>query len=76
VTAQGDRAGDTTGSGLVLPGFVKFDALAYYKLSERTKVQLNVYNVFNEKYYERAFGALRVVPGEPLSALVSMKTTF
>jgi iron complex outermembrane receptor protein len=76
ISLVGDRAADSTGSGVMLPGYFKTDALAYYRLTSDTKINLNVYNLFDREYYERGFGSTRIVAGAPLTALVSLTKTF
>lgn len=75
-TAASGRAGDNTGGTFRVPGYVKFDALAYYKLSDKTKISLNVYNLFDTVYYEQVRGVTNVFPGQPFTAVVSVKGTF
>lgn len=75
-TAASGRAGDNTGGTFRVPGYVKVDALAYYKLSEKTKISLNVYNVFDTVYYEQVRGVTNVYPGQPLTAVFGVKGTF
>ena len=75
-TAASDRAGDNSGVPFKAPGYVKFDALAYYKFSEKTRLSLNVYNVFDTLYYAQVRSVTNVYPGQPLTAVVSLKGTF
>ncbi|MDP2355667.1 MAG: TonB-dependent siderophore receptor [Beijerinckiaceae bacterium] len=75
-TATSNRAGDNSGGTFSVPGYVKFDALAYYKFSEKTRVSLNVYNVFDTVYYAQTRSLTNVYPGQPLTAVLSLKGTF
>jgi catecholate siderophore receptor len=47
-----------------LPGFVRFDAAAYAKITENWKAQLNVENVFDKKYWASADGNNNISPGQ------------
>jgi catecholate siderophore receptor len=47
-----------------LPGFVRFDAAVYAKITENWKAQLNVENVFNRKYWASADGNNNISPGQ------------
>lgn len=76
VNAVGDRAGSSSNDGFLLPNYAKVDLLGFYKINERAKLSLNIYNLFDSEYYERALGPLRVVPGEPQSAMASLSVKF
>lgn len=60
----GDRSGQT-GSRFELPAYNTLDLLARYRASDTLRLGLNLNNVFNEKYYERSFNNVWVMPGEP-----------
>lgn len=76
VNGVSDRAGSSTNDGFLMPAYAKVDLLGFYKLNDAAKVSLNIYNLLDKEYYERAFGALRVVPGQPLSATAALSITF
>ncbi|UFZ02652.1 TonB-dependent siderophore receptor [Bradyrhizobium ontarionense] len=75
VSAAGSRAGDATGT-FTVPGYVKFDALAYYTLNKTTKISLNVYNIANTVYYDQVRSATNVYPGQPRTVWLTVKSTF
>ena len=60
----GDRSGQT-GSHFELPAYHTVDLLAHYAFSPRVKVGAHLNNLFDEKYYERSYSNLWVMPGEP-----------
>ena len=64
VTYVGDRSGQT-GSDFSLPAYHTVDLLAHYALSPRIKLGAHLNNLFDEKYYERSYSNLWVMPGEP-----------
>lgn len=76
ITALDHRAVDSVGSGLLLPGYVTVDALAYYRLTEETRLSLNVENVFDTEYYASALGPTRITVGQPLTAFLTLETKF
>jgi len=76
VNTVSDRAVSATNDGILMPSYAKVDLLGFYKLTDSAKLSLNIYNLFDKEYYERAFGALRVVPGQPLSATATLSVTF
>ncbi|MFN3401916.1 MAG: TonB-dependent siderophore receptor, partial [Ferrovibrio sp.] len=76
VNAVSDRAVSATNDGILMPSYYKVDLLGFYKLTDSAKLSLNIYNLFDKEYYERGFGALRVVPGQPLSATATLSVTF
>lgn len=69
VNVVGSRAGDTLGSGFRLPYYATVDLLAYYKVNERVRVNLNVNNVFDKGHYDRSYSNVWVSPGAPLTVL-------
>lgn len=76
VNAVSDRAVSATNDGTLMPAYAKVDLLGFYKLTDGAKLSLNIYNLLDKEYYERAFGATRVVPGAPLSATATLSITF
>ncbi|MBN6774659.1 TonB-dependent siderophore receptor [Pseudomonas granadensis] len=70
-TYVGDRSGES-GSDFELPAYRTVDLLAHYKASDNVTVGLNLNNVFDEKYYERAYSNYWVNPGEPRNVTVSL----
>ncbi len=58
---------------VVLPDWVRVDAAAYYDLSDRFALQLNVENLFDANYYPSAHGDNNIQPGDPLSVRVGVK---
>ncbi|MDP4024894.1 TonB-dependent siderophore receptor [Methylobacterium sp. NEAU 140] len=64
VRGVGERAGDAAGSGFVLPAYVAFDALAYYRY-DNMRFALNIENIGNVAYYESSLNVFRVFPGSP-----------
>lgn len=59
-----------------LPGFTRFDAAAYAQVTEGVKLQLNVQNLFDRKYYATAHSNNNITPGAPRTFLVSLTSSF
>ncbi|MDU9409486.1 TonB-dependent siderophore receptor [Pseudomonas sp. zfem001] len=74
----GERAGDNANtfwldSYTVADAFVTWDSQL---LGEKTRLQLNVRNLFNERYYSSSGGNLRVAVGEPRELRLSASVEF
>ena len=52
---------------VTLPSYWRVDAAAYYTLSERVSLQVNVENLFDETYYPSAHGNNNIQPAEPFN---------
>ena len=48
---------------VVLPGYTRADVAAIFSLTERVRVQANVENVFDKKYYINADSNTNISPG-------------
>jgi len=59
-----------------LPGFVRFDAAAFYRLNDRVRAQLNVENLLDRDYDATANSNTNITPGSPRAFRVSVTTTF
>jgi len=67
-----------TGSGatqIVQDAYVLTNAMISYAMDKHTKLQFNVNNIFDKKYYE-GIGANGMVYGAPLNAMFSIKYSF
>ena len=61
----GARQGATTNTAFDMDAYSVVDLLAYYPLSENVRLNLNLNNLFDEEYEERAWGTTWAYPGEP-----------
>ena len=50
---------------VTLPGYTRADAALFLSLTDRTRVQMNVENVFNRIYYVNADSNTNISPGSP-----------
>jgi catecholate siderophore receptor len=57
---------------VTLPGYVRFDASAYYK-QRHFDIVLNLRNVTNATYYESAHNNAQIFPGSPINGLITMR---
>lgn len=66
----------TISNAVRLPGFTRVDAAAYYDLSDRFSLQLNVENLTDERYYSSAHTDNNIAPGEPINARITARVKF
>jgi catecholate siderophore receptor len=59
-----------------LPAFTRVDGGVYFPLAKAVGAQLNLENIFNEKYYPLANGNNNITPGSPRSIRVLVTTGF
>jgi catecholate siderophore receptor len=64
-----------TGQPILVPGYIRLDGSARYKLSQDTTLQINAYNLAN-KYYFDEIHPDHVVPGAARSLLASLNIKF
>ncbi|HTL45646.1 MAG TPA: TonB-dependent siderophore receptor [Vicinamibacterales bacterium] len=61
---------------VVLPGFTTVDAAAYLDVTARARLQVNVENVFDARYYANADNNTNISPGWPRAARIALVTKF
>jgi catecholate siderophore receptor len=61
---------------VVLPGYLRADAAAYFTLNRRARIQLNVENLAGTAYYINADSNTNVSPGPPRTVRVALITRF
>ena len=66
----------TISNAVVLPAFTRVDAAAFWDVTERIAIQLNVENLFDTAYYPSAHTDNNIAPGEPISARVGVRVKF
>ena len=59
-----------------LPGYVRVDGAAYYKLAPGIEAQLNVENLFNRDYFPTAHSDNNIAPGAPRTARLTLRADF
>jgi catecholate siderophore receptor len=61
---------------VTLPGYVRADGAVYFLLADRVRLQANVENLFDRKYYINADSNTNISPGFPRTLRVGLTTTF
>jgi catecholate siderophore receptor len=61
---------------VTLPGYTRADAAVYFSLSEKLRLQANVDNLLDKKYYINADGNNNISPGSPRLIRVGLTATF
>ncbi|WP_293778633.1 TonB-dependent siderophore receptor [uncultured Oxalicibacterium sp.] len=76
VTYVGDRFADTYNT-VTLPSYTTVDAMVAYRV-KGVDLQLNIFNVFDKKYYASAHGSVAnsITPGAPRSAQLTARYAF
>ncbi len=63
-------------NNVVLPDYWRFDAAAFFTVSDRVSVQINVENIFNEDYFASAHGDNNIQPGAPITARFGLRISM
>jgi len=61
---------------VVLPGYVRTDGAAYFTVTRQVRLQLNVENLTDEKYYVNADSNTNISPGSPRTLRVALVSRF
>lgn len=61
---------------VILPGYLKADAAAYYKVNEHWRLQVNVENITNRRYFVNADSNTNISPGSPLRIKAGLIVKF
>lgn len=72
----GDRKGGATSTAFNMDAYTTVDLLAYYPLTERVRLNLNLNNLFDEEYEERAWGNIWAYPGAPRTLQAGIAITL
>jgi catecholate siderophore receptor len=63
-------------NAVILPGYTRADAAAFCSLSERTRLQVNVENLFDRRYFANADSNTNISPGSPRTVRVALSAGF
>ncbi|MCC7250487.1 TonB-dependent siderophore receptor [Hyphomicrobium sp.] len=66
----------STDNRAVLPEFTRVDGALYFNLTENLDAQLNVENIFDEKYYASAHNEFNITPGSPRAFYFGVTSRF
>jgi catecholate siderophore receptor len=61
---------------VTLPGYLRADAAGYVSLSKQMRLQVNVENIFDKKYYVNSDNNFNISPGFPRTLRVALTTAF
>jgi catecholate siderophore receptor len=63
-------------NSVVLPGYTRADAGVFYNFNEKWRLQGNIENLFDTRYFLNADGNTNISPGSPRTAKVSLIARF
>jgi catecholate siderophore receptor len=61
---------------VVLPGYTRADAAVFLSLSDRTRLQVNIENLFDRRYFVNADSNTNISPGSPRAVRVALTAGF
>ena len=61
---------------VTLPGYARFDAAAFYRLTPRLELQLNVENLLGADYFPTAHNDNNIAPGAPRNAKATLRLSL
>jgi len=59
-----------------VPAYIRFDASAFYHVSDRLRLQVNVENLFDTSYFPDAHSNDNISTGKPLNARFTLSGRF
>jgi catecholate siderophore receptor len=66
----------STTNAVKLPSFTRVDGAVYYQFDKRTRIALNLENLFDRRYYPTAGGDNNIIVGAPRSAQLTLSMNF
>lgn len=66
----------STSNKVMLPSFTRVDGAVFYRVNPQLRLQLNVENLFDRKYYASAHNDNNITPGAPRSLKLSLHAGF
>jgi catecholate siderophore receptor len=63
-------------NSVTLPGYTRADAAVFFVLTERVRLQANLENLFDKKYYLNADSNTNISPGSPRAVRVGLTARF
>jgi catecholate siderophore receptor len=63
-------------NAIVVPGYTKAEAAVYYSFNERWRLQGNIENLFNTRYFSNADSNTNISPGSPRALRVGLTARF
>ena len=71
-----DESFADNGNNTTLPSFVRLDAAAYYDVTDRIRVQVNIENLTDTEYFPNAHTANNITVGAPINARFTVTGRF
>jgi catecholate siderophore receptor len=59
-----------------LPGYLRADAAVYFTLTENVRIQGNIENISNKRYFSNADSNTNTSPGSPRALRIGLTTRF
>jgi catecholate siderophore receptor len=66
----------TIDNTVTLPGYVRADAAVYVTLSRAFRIQANVENLLDQRYFVNADSNTNISPGSPRAVRIGLTSTF
>lgn len=64
------------GNNAILPSYTRYDAAAYYDVSDDMRIQLNIENLTDELYFPNAHSTHQATVAQPLNAMLTIVGSF
>ncbi|HEX8756366.1 MAG TPA: TonB-dependent receptor [Steroidobacteraceae bacterium] len=71
----GNLPTSSTSGELIMPGYTTLDTGIYYT-ADTYSISLKVSNVLDKQYFQSAFSAVRITPGDPRNFALTLHKTF
>jgi catecholate siderophore receptor len=66
----------TIDNTIVLPSYTRADLAVFYSITERLRLQVNVENLLDKKYFVNADSNTNISPGYPRAVRVGLTARF
>jgi catecholate siderophore receptor len=66
----------TFSNTVTLPGYVRVDGAGYFRITDDLRLQANIENVFDKRYYLNADSNTNISPGSPRALRVALTAAF
>ena len=66
----------TFSNTVTLPGYVRVDGAAYFTLTKNLRLQANVENIFDKRYFVNADSNTNITPGAPRALRLALTAAF
>jgi catecholate siderophore receptor len=73
---RNDAMFTSTDNTVLLPAFTRVDGALFVNLTRTLSAQVNVENIFDERYFASSHGNNNILPGSPRALRVALTTRF